>query len=206
MRIVVAASTLALASAFFASARRAAPRAAAAAPRAVRAMGSSKDALGLGEDYAGKRVGLYFSAGWCPMCTRFEPSLLQFREATRSADASTAVWNSDSALPFPTRPVSRRSATPIELVLVSSDGSAEAAASRAKSLGLPAVDYAMTAELKRKFRVWSGRERPEFGDGRRAGVPAIVVLGPEGLEELQFLNAESDGAKCLGDWKDEGMW
>lgn len=185
MRIVVAASTLALASAFFASARRAAPRAAAAAPRAVRAMGSSKDALGLGEDYAGKRVGLYFSAGWCPMCTRFEPSLLQFREATRSADAS---------------------ATPIELVLVSSDGSAEAAASRAKSLGLPAVDYAMTAELKRKFRVWSGRERPEFGDGRRAGVPAIVVLGPEGLEELQFLNAESDGAKCLGDWKDEGMW
>ena len=39
-------------------------------------------------DFKGKRVGLYFAAGWCPMCTSFEPSLVQFVEATRSPESN----------------------------------------------------------------------------------------------------------------------
>ena len=42
----------------------------------------------LGAQLSGKRVGLYFSAGWCPMCTRFEPALLAFREACAAKDLS----------------------------------------------------------------------------------------------------------------------
>ena len=134
---------------------------------------------------AGKRVGLYFAAGWCPMCTGFEPSLLQFKAATESAEAS---------------------ASPVELILVSSDGSEEAAKTRAEALGLLRVDYAAAAGLKTRFRIWAGRERPEFGDGRRSGVPAIVVLKGAELDELAFLPAEAEGTKALGAWPDEGAW
>ena len=51
-------------------------------------------------DFKGKRVGLYFAAGWCPMCTSFEPSLVQFVEATRSPESN---------------------APPVQLIYVSSD-------------------------------------------------------------------------------------
>ena len=136
-------------------------------------------------DFKGKRVGLYFAAGWCPMCTSFEPSLLQFRAATASGESA---------------------ASPVALVLVSSDGNAEAARTRAKALGMLQVDYGKAAELKTAFKIWAGKERPEFGDGRRSGVPAIVCLGPAGLEELHFLPAESQGAKVLGEWPAGGEW
>ena len=66
-------------------------------------------------DFKGKRVGLYFAAGWCPMCTSFEPSLLAFRDSTASVESAAA---------------------PVALVLVSSDGNAEAARTRAKALGM----------------------------------------------------------------------
>jgi len=28
--------------------------------------------------------------------------------------------------------------------------------------------------LKRKFRLWGGKEKPTFGEGRRGGIPALV--------------------------------
>lgn len=128
------------------------------------------------EAFAGKRVAYYFAAGWCPMCTDFEPALLEFR-----------AKNS------------------VELVLVSSDGSQEAASARAKALGMPMVPYAETAAMKKTFKIWAGKERPEFGDDRRSGVPAIVPIDKEG-QEIQFLAAESDGVKVLGDWADQAAW
>ena len=91
-------------------------------------------------------------------------------------------------------------------MLVSSDGNAEAARTRAKALGMLQVDYGKAAELKTAFKIWAGKERPEFGDGRRSGVPAIVCLGSAGLEELHFLPAESQGAKVLGEWPAGGEW
>ena len=41
---------------------------------------TGKPIADVGARLAGKRVGFYFSAGWCPMCTSFEPTLLAFRE------------------------------------------------------------------------------------------------------------------------------
>ena len=38
-----------------------------------------------------KRVALYFAAGWCPMCTSFEPSLLKFREAAKKAGKDVEI-------------------------------------------------------------------------------------------------------------------
>lgn len=29
-------------------------------------------------------------------------------------------------------------------------------------------------ELKKKFRLWGGKEKPTFGEGRRGGIPALV--------------------------------
>ena len=63
-------------------------------------------------DFKGKRVGLYFAAGWCPMCTSFEPSLVQFVEATRSPESN---------------------APPVQLIYVSSDMDEAAAEARAAS-------------------------------------------------------------------------
>ena len=135
-------------------------------------------------DFKGKRVGLYFAAGWCPMCTAFEPSLVQFVEATRSPESN---------------------APPVQLIYVSSDMDEAAAETRAAALGMDRVDFAMAQSLKKTFKLWSGRERPEFGDGRRGGVPAIVVVDRD-CGELQYLNAEGEGAAALGKWKDAGAW
>ena len=159
-----------------------------AAASSLDLLGGLRDADGAPVDaaaLAGVRVGLYFAAGWCPMCTSFEPSLLEFRAAAASGESG---------------------ASPVALVLVSSDGNAEAARTRAKALGMLQVDYGKAAELKTAFKIWAGKERPEFGDGRRSGVPAIVCLGPAGLEELHFLPAESQGAKVLGEWPAGGEW
>ena len=159
-----------------------------AAASSLDLLGGLRDADGAPVDaaaLAGVRVGLYFAAGWCPMCTSFEPSLLEFRAAAASGESAES---------------------PVALVLVSSDGDAEAARTRAKALGMLQVDYGKAAELKTAFKIWAGKERPEFGDGRRSGVPAIVCLGSAALEELHFLPAESQGAKVLGEWTAGGEW
>ena len=119
------------------------------------------------------------------MCTSFEPALLEFR-----ADAAKA-------------------GTPLELVLVSSDSSAAEQARRARALGMTQVGYEgpTREQLKRKYRVWPGREVAALGRDRRAGVPAIVVLGKGAESEVAFLDAESHGADALRDWPlEEGVW
>ena len=123
----------------------------------------------------GKRVGLYFSAGWCPMCTSFEPSLLNFREAAA------------------------QSGKPVELLYVSSDRSERDALARASGLGMTAVPFNHVDALKKEHQVWAGAETMKLGFGRRSGVPAIIILSSEG-EEAGFVDAEARGAAALAKW------
>eukprot|EP00980_Cylindrotheca_fusiformis_P002832 scaffold672_cov126-Cylindrotheca_fusiformis.AAC.33 len=139
----------------------------------------------LDEKLRKKRVALYFAAGWCPMCTSFEPPLLQFREA------------------------SEQSGKPVELIYVSSDRKEEDATKRASQLDMMTVPFGdKSSALKQKYKIWAGSEAVQFGFGRRSGVPAIVVLDQKG-EELAFVPAESQGPKSLSAWpiNDEaGIW
>ena len=139
----------------------------------------------LQEQLSGKRVALYFSAGWCPMCTSFEPALGQFRTAAKD------------------------SGKPVEIVYVPSDRSETDALERAKSLGIDlAVPFDRAGDYKKAFGVWAGSEALKFGfGGRRSGVPALVVLDPNDGSELAFVPAESQGARALGNWPlDDGVW
>jgi nucleoredoxin len=123
----------------------------------------------------GKQVAYYFAAGWCPMCTRFEPSLLQFHQEHQDQ---------------------------IEIIYVGSDRSEHAALQRASSMKFLAVPFGEPADqIKKEFGVWAGAESMKFGvTGRRSGVPALVVLNGETGKELKFLPAESQGANALKSW------
>ena len=140
----------------------------------------------LKERLEGKRVALYFSAGWCPMCTSFEPSLDAFRKAASDSEK------------------------PVELIYVPSDRSEEDVLQRAKSLKIPLfASLEKASDLKKKFLVWSGSETPKFGTGRRSGVPALVVLNPTDGTEMAFVDAEGKGVKALESWPlndDSGVW
>mmetsp|Transcript_31841 Transcript_31841/g.36108 ORF Transcript_31841/g.36108 Transcript_31841/m.36108 type:complete len:171 (+) Transcript_31841:92-604(+) len=141
----------------------------------------------LQERLRGKRVALYFSAGWCPMCTSFEPTLLQFQQEQANINK------------------------PIELVYVASDRSESDAVTRATQLNnMLSIPFHDTADYKKKFKVWAGSECTEFGTARRSGIPALVVLDNKEGEELEFLAAESEGVKALQNWPldDEanGIW
>lgn len=132
-----------------------------------------------------KRVAFYFSAGWCPMCTSFEPALASFQQNAKDAGK------------------------PIELIYISSDRNEETNIKRASQLNMYTVPFGdQTAELKKKYKIWAGSETMKFGFGRRSGVPALVVLDQNG-EELAFVAAESQGAKALATWpldEDLGIW
>lgn len=138
----------------------------------------------LKEKFQGKRVALYFSAGWCPMCTSFEPALMQFKAAAED------------------------SGKPVEIVYVPSDRSESDAGKRAESMGMVAVPFEKADDYKKSFGVWAGSEALKFGfGGRRSGVPALVVLDPQDGSELAFVAAESKGPGALGSWPlDDGVW
>ena len=138
----------------------------------------------LKERFQGKRVALYFSAGWCPMCTSFEPALMKFKAAAED------------------------SGKPVEIVYVPSDRSESDAGKRAESMGMVAVPFEKADDYKKSFGVWAGSEALKFGfGGRRSGVPALVVLDPQDGSELAFVAAESQGATALGSWPlDDGVW
>lgn len=131
--------------------------------------------VSVGEAFRGKSVALYFAGEWCPMCTAFTPQLTSFLEK-----------NTDKAA-----------------VLVSSDFTKEGFEVHRGHLpeSMLAVPYGTETQdaLKRKFRLWGGKEKPTFGDGRRGGIPALVVINPEG-EEVKYLDAESKGAAALEEW------
>lgn len=138
----------------------------------------------ISERMRGKHVALYFAAGWCPMCTSFEPSLLKFREASISSGKN------------------------VEIIYVPSDRQAADVVKRTSSMNMLSVPIGEEADaMKTRFKIWAGAESGKLGTGRRSGVPALVVLDPKG-DEMAFLAAESKGAKALGDWPldDSGLW
>ena len=120
---------------------------------------------------------------WCPLCRRFTPALRAFQ---------------------------KRFADTIDIVFVSSDSNAEDAWRHFQDGGQGeswlALDWAdpLSAALKKRHRVWSGRETLEFGTGRRSGVPAVVVVDSAG-DEVAFMAAEREGANALKsfsrDWR-----
>ena len=146
---------------------------------------TGEEVIDLDEKLKDKRVALYFTAGWCPMCTSFEPALMSFQQNAKDAGK------------------------PIELIYISSDRNEETNIKRASQLNMYTVPFGdQTAESKKKYKIWAGSETFQFGFGRRSGVPAIVVLDKTG-EELAFVAAESQGAKALATWPlDEalGIW
>ena len=148
--------------------------------------GTAVPADTLGDTLKGKRVALFFSAGWCPMCTSFEPSLLRFREAAASSKKDVAI------------------------IYVPSDRAAADVATRARAMGMLSVPVGAAADgLKQRHEIWAGAECGKLGTGRRSGVPALVVLDAKKGEEMAFLPAEADGARALEAWPlddERGVW
>jgi nucleoredoxin len=144
--------------------------------------GSIIAADAISDELKGKRVALYFAAGWCPMCTSFEPGLLQFREAAA------------------------QSGKELEIIYVPSDRSETDAVKRTTAMKMISVPIGEEADaIKLRFKIWSGSESSKLGTGRRSGVPALVVLDSEKGEELKFLAAESEGVKALSSWPLDDM-
>ena len=133
----------------------------------------------------GKRVALYFAAGWCPQCASLEPTLQTFRQACRDSGKD------------------------IELIYVPSDRSEEAGLKRAATMDMLVIPFGDQAdEFKKSYNIWAGAESMKFGFGRRSGVPALVVLDKDG-NEMSFLATESQGPRALGDWPlddETGIW
>jgi len=139
--------------------------------------GSDINSEKLSDIFKGKRVALYFAAGWCPMCTRFEPSLMKFQSAAASNGKD------------------------VEIIYVPSDRSNDVVITRTTEMKMMSVPFGEEAdEIKTKYKIWSGSECGKLGTDRRSGVPALVVLDSKNGGELAFLDAESRGAGCLGSW------
>ena len=111
----------------------------------------------------GKVVALYFSAHWCPPCRGRSGSSPQPLE-----------WPPDNHF---------------EVIFVSSDDSAAEQAQYMKEmhgdwLRVPFGDACST--LKQKYGCFGRKEHPRWPSAtRRNGIPALVVIGPDG-SELEF--------------------
>jgi nucleoredoxin len=122
----------------------------------------------LGEE---SHVLLYFSARWCPPCRRFTPILKEFYE------------------------VANRGGKKLEVVFVSSDETGDAAQTYLREahgdwLMVP-FDAPLRWDMKKRYGVWAGAEREVMGtDGKRTGVPTLVLVDAETGEELDFMAKE----------------
>lgn len=120
------------------------------------------------------------------MCTSFEPSLLQFRDAAQDSDK------------------------PLEIIYIPSDRTEADAKKRAAAMGMMSVPVGEDADaIKKQYKIWSGAESMKLGSGRRSGVPALVVLDGKEGKEMTFLKAEAEGVKALSSWPlddADGMW
>eukprot|EP00441_Pelagodinium_beii_P014653 CAMPEP_0197664604 /NCGR_PEP_ID=MMETSP1338-20131121/58740_1 /TAXON_ID=43686 ORGANISM="Pelagodinium beii, Strain RCC1491" /NCGR_SAMPLE_ID=MMETSP1338 /ASSEMBLY_ACC=CAM_ASM_000754 /LENGTH=204 /DNA_ID=CAMNT_0043243285 /DNA_START=27 /DNA_END=641 /DNA_ORIENTATION=- len=137
------------------------------------------------EVLAGKEVAIFYAGEFCPVCRNFTPKLRDFFEKRNEEGR------------------------PLEVIFLSADESEEAALRHFKRshgdwLRLGFSD-ALATELKRKYRIASGvphelahlnaEERAE----RRSGVPAVLLIKPDGTE-VQFFNTERLGRAALDPW------
>mmetsp|Transcript_30407 Transcript_30407/g.74496 ORF Transcript_30407/g.74496 Transcript_30407/m.74496 type:complete len:161 (-) Transcript_30407:275-757(-) len=124
----------------------------------VKANGDKVDASSL----KGKLVALYFSAHWCPPCRQFTPTLKDVYEETSDKHN-------------------------FQVVFVSSDDSQEAMKGYMNEAHgdwlAVSYDSPLRNELKRKYGACAGKEQQEVKvEERRSGIPALVVLQPDGAE------------------------
>jgi len=138
------------------------------------------------EELNGKIVVLFFSSEWCPACKRFLPTLKTLYETAEEEGK------------------------PLEIVYVSSDRSAQQKTQYFKShggwLSVAFDDEPARNALKARYGCFAGAESGSFpGTKRRAGIPSIVVIGPNGEERVHMdcdpsteINQKGEGV--LDDW------
>ncbi|KAJ1489687.1 thioredoxin-like-domain-containing protein [Baffinella frigidus] len=112
----------------------------------------------------GLLVAFYFSAHWCPPCREFTPVLKDFYEAVNEPEKK------------------------FEVVFVSSDNDEAARLKYMKEahgewLSLP-IESPLRDELKRKYGCCAGKEQQASAGvvERREGIPALVIVRPDGSE------------------------
>jgi len=134
---------------------------------------------------AGKEVAIFYAGEFCPVCRDFTPKLKEF---------------------FDKRNEEGR---PLEVIFLSADASEEAALkhfqrSHGDWLRLDFSDP-LSTELKRKYRIASRVPHElqllsaEEKRTRRSGVPAVLLIKPDGTE-IQFFNTEQLGRAALDPW------
>ena len=131
----------------------------------------------------GKAVALYFSAHWCPPCKRFTPILKDLYEEVNADDKQ------------------------FEVIFVSSD---EDEAARTKYMEEMHGDWLMCDwgerdALKQKFGCFAAKEQEKFPDvQRRNGIPALVIVNPDGSEvvfgDAACLLVEKQGPIVVTSW------
>lgn len=127
----------------------------------------------------GRHVLLYFSASWCPPCRRFTPKLKEFYDAAN------------------------RNGKVVEVVFVSSDTDETEARSYLKEHHgdwcMVPFDSSYRMELKKRYGIWAGAEREVLGtEGKRSGIPTLILIDAETGEELDFMARERVEQACLG--------
>lgn len=120
---------------------------------------------------AGKVVLLFFSAEWCPACTRFVPILNTLYEDSKENEQK------------------------LEVIYVSSDNDAAQKDHYMEKkhgdwLSVSFDDKAARDLLKTKYGCFAGKESSLFpGIKRRAGIPSIVIISPTG-DELVHMDCD----------------
>jgi len=169
---------------------------------------------------ANQRVALYFGAGWCKDCTNLEFMLAQYRSALAGSDQPIQLIY----VPCDQSPEDQFSQMQ-KLGLEVAVPMGETADALKQQYGVwPDVDIERFGGISREIAIEGGTEtvvavkgsegeevateRMEIvgkmedtrdESGRRAGIPAFVVLDNTG-GEFCFLNAERDSISVLADW------
>ncbi|KAL8271897.1 hypothetical protein Esti_004182 [Eimeria stiedai] len=147
--------------------------------------GSLKDANGnvvSQRNLIGKSVGLYFADGSNAKCASFLPFLLQFYRTVNEGGSHQKI----------------------EVIFVSADENEKAYRDHLKHMPWLSIDYSdpLRVILLRHFRVEKEVHVPTQGQGPRAGLPSLVVVGADGRDAqfLQVSGGREEGEKALLRW------